>query len=88
MISMTTLIKVEKLTITFLVDNSIEWMTKMPPGFSGEVRNHLADDPPIDELTGVPILDLENYCCGEYHIVVRIVANSTLAFQALMDSLL
>ena len=77
---------VDKLTITFLVDNSIEWllsliivtrnivliihmgfirMTKFPPGFIQEVPLHLMDpDVPKDPLTGVPILDFENFCCG------------------------
>ena len=75
--------RVEKLVITFLVDNSIEWYAfdypkgrdiliaicrfgKLPPGFTHELRVHLSQDPPIDPLTGVPFLDLENYCCGEY----------------------
>ncbi|KAH9940423.1 beta-lactamase-like protein [Epithele typhae] len=58
---------VEKLTITFLVDNSIEWMTKLPPGFILEVPLHLTHpDVPIDALTGVPFVDLENYCCGAH----------------------
>ncbi|EJF58234.1 hypothetical protein DICSQDRAFT_91068 [Dichomitus squalens LYAD-421 SS1] len=56
---------VDKLTITFLVDNTIEWMTKLPPGFVHEVAQQLAHtDVPHDPRTGVPILDLENYCCG------------------------
>ncbi|TFY77471.1 hypothetical protein EWM64_g6541, partial [Hericium alpestre] len=54
----------ESLTITFLVDNTIEWFTKLPPGFTHELRTHLAEHAPeIDPLTGVPILDFENYCC-------------------------
>ncbi|KAI0081300.1 hypothetical protein K474DRAFT_1672045 [Panus rudis PR-1116 ss-1] len=58
---------VDKLTITFLVDNNIEWFTKLPPGFSHELRQHLGEhDPPIDSVTGTPILDFENYCCGAH----------------------
>lgn len=38
----------------------------MPPGFSLELTQHLTQDPPIDDRTGVPLLDLENYCCGMY----------------------
>lgn len=57
---------VDKLTITFLVDDCIEWMTKLPPGFTHELRQHLSDDPPLDEVTGVPFVDLENYCCGAH----------------------
>lgn len=26
--------RVDKLVVTFLVDNTIEWFTKLPPGFS------------------------------------------------------
>ncbi|KAI0633902.1 beta-lactamase-like protein [Trametes polyzona] len=58
---------VDKLTITFVVDNCIEWMTKMPPGFILEVPQHLSrPDVPRDPLTGVPFVDLENYCCGAH----------------------
>ncbi|EIN13875.1 hypothetical protein PUNSTDRAFT_95274 [Punctularia strigosozonata HHB-11173 SS5] len=58
--------RVERLKITFLVDNSIEWMSKLPPGFSHEIKHHMTHDPPIDDLTGVPICDLENFCCGAH----------------------
>ncbi|KAI0769565.1 beta-lactamase-like protein [Trametes elegans] len=58
---------VDKLTISFVVDNCIEWMTKLPPGFLLEVPQHLLEpDVPVDPLTGVPFLDLENYCCGAH----------------------
>ncbi|TFK85561.1 hypothetical protein K466DRAFT_184385 [Polyporus arcularius HHB13444] len=58
---------VDKLTITFLVDNSIEWMTKLPPNFFHEVPQHLSrPDVPRDDRTGVPFVDLENYCCGAH----------------------
>lgn len=40
-------------------------MTKFPPGFSSELAYHLTQQkPPLDDVTGVPIMDLENYCCG------------------------
>jgi hypothetical protein len=59
--------RVERLQFTILVDNSIEWMTKMPPGFRSEVKTHLERCPPVDsERTGIPILDLDEYCCGGY----------------------
>ena len=42
-------------------------MTRFPPGFTLETAQHLRYlDPPIDERTGVPVVDLENYCCGSY----------------------
>jgi 7,8-dihydropterin-6-yl-methyl-4-(beta-D-ribofuranosyl)aminobenzene 5'-phosphate synthase len=57
--------KVDRLEFTILVDNSIEWMTKMPPGFGSEIKGHLDRGPPVDsERTGIPVLDLDEYCCG------------------------
>ncbi|KAG9316706.1 hypothetical protein JVU11DRAFT_2766 [Chiua virens] len=42
-------------------------MTKLPPGFSHELRQHLFDHQPAnDPMTGVPILDFENFCCGAH----------------------
>ncbi|TFK56459.1 hypothetical protein OE88DRAFT_1649765 [Heliocybe sulcata] len=58
--------RVDHFAVTFLVDNSIEWMTKLPPGFKHELRQHLAEHPVSDPLTGVPFVDLENYCCGAH----------------------
>ncbi|KAH8119389.1 beta-lactamase-like protein [Phellopilus nigrolimitatus] len=61
------LLQVDSLKITFLVDNAIEWFHKLPPGFSSELSQHLSKhSPPIDEVTGAPIIDLENYCCGAH----------------------
>ncbi|KAI8994090.1 beta-lactamase-like protein [Trametes punicea] len=58
---------VDRLTITFVVDNCIEWMTKLPPGFIHEVPQHLTHpDVPRDPLTGVPFVDLEHFCCGAH----------------------
>ena len=49
-------------------------MTKLPPGFIHEVPQHLSHpDVPKDDRTGVPFVDLENYCCGEF-AVARIVS--------------
>ncbi|KZT27538.1 hypothetical protein NEOLEDRAFT_1154925 [Neolentinus lepideus HHB14362 ss-1] len=58
--------RVDHFAVTFLVDNSIEWFTKLPPGFKHEMHQHLADHPVSDPLTGTPFLDLENYCCGAH----------------------
>ena len=42
-------------------------MTKLPPGFIHEVPQHLSQpDVPKDDRTGVPFIDLENYCCGKF----------------------
>ncbi|KAH7925942.1 hypothetical protein BV22DRAFT_1064021 [Leucogyrophana mollusca] len=62
-----TLRPVDNFVVTFLVDNCIEWMTKLPPGFKHELPQHLIDqNPPKDPITGVPVLDFENYCCGAH----------------------
>ncbi|KLO18414.1 hypothetical protein SCHPADRAFT_819894 [Schizopora paradoxa] len=66
------LIRVSNLKLTFIVDNCIEWFTKMPPGFSSELARHLSDNPPLCERTGVPFVDLENYCCGAHGFSVLI----------------
>ncbi|KAI9569745.1 beta-lactamase-like protein [Boletus coccyginus] len=61
------LVVVDKFTVTFLVDNCIEWMTKLPPGFTHELRQHLFDQYAAKDVrTGVPILDFENFCCGAH----------------------
>ncbi|KAF8332644.1 beta-lactamase-like protein [Cantharellus anzutake] len=60
-------VPVDSLQINILVDNSIEWMTALPPPFLNEVPQQLRNNPPIDEkLTGLPFIDLENYCCGAH----------------------
>jgi len=60
--------KVDKLKVTFLVDNTLEWMTKLPPGFTHELPQQLQARPQPDEVTGVPIADLDHFCCGEQYI--------------------
>ncbi|KAH7906021.1 beta-lactamase-like protein [Hygrophoropsis aurantiaca] len=58
---------VDEFAVTFLVDNCLEWMTKLPPGFKHELPQHLFDQhPPNDAITGVPVLDFNNYCCGAH----------------------
>ena len=42
-------------------------MSKLPPGFTHEWRHHLSHKAPqVDPLTGVPILPLEEFCCGSH----------------------
>ncbi|KAG8739743.1 hypothetical protein FRC10_005212 [Ceratobasidium sp. 414] len=61
---MPSIIRVDKLVLDVIVDNSIEWMTKLPPGFTHEVKGDLTErNPPFDKRTGVPFLDLDNFCC-------------------------
>ncbi|ETW80363.1 hypothetical protein HETIRDRAFT_61468 [Heterobasidion irregulare TC 32-1] len=60
------LVPVQSLVVTFLVDNTIEWFGKLPPGFTREMRQHLDQHPPPDPDTGVPVLDLERFCCGAH----------------------
>ncbi|KAG6879662.1 hypothetical protein C0992_013198 [Termitomyces sp. T32_za158] len=69
---MTPTTPVEKLTITFLVDNCIEWMTKLPPGFVHELPQQLQLYPDIDNVTGVPVFDFDHFCCGAHGFSVLI----------------
>ena len=85
--------RVDRLEFTILVDNSIEWMTKMPPGFGSEIKGHLERGPPVDsERTGIPILDLDEYCCGGcLNAVIRLYYRKhgiDIDFKVPMDSLL
>ncbi|KAK7005606.1 7, 8-dihydropterin-6-methyl-4--aminobenzene-5'-phosphate synthase [Favolaschia claudopus] len=60
---------VDRLVITFLVDNSIEWLTKLPAGFTHELPQHLQQrNPPLHRhpVTGVPVLDFDGICCGAH----------------------
>ena len=41
-------------------------MTKLPPGFMHEMRHHLTHKAELDPETGVPILPLEDFCCGSH----------------------
>ena len=68
------LAQVDWLEFVILVDNSIEWMSKMPPGYSSEVSVHLRDQPPIDPERHLPIIDLDNYCCGAHGLAVLLVS--------------
>jgi hypothetical protein len=42
-------------------------MTKLPLGFTHELQQHLNQPGHghYDEVKGVPVLDLENFCCGK-----------------------
>ncbi|KAJ7924921.1 beta-lactamase-like protein [Mycena leptocephala] len=60
---------VDRLVITFLVDNSIEWFTKLPAGFTHELPQHIQqENPPLHShpVTGVPLLDFDGFCCGAH----------------------
>lgn len=47
--------------------------TKLPPGFNHEIKIHLGEhEPAINPVTGVPILEFEKYCCGEYNLYLII----------------
>jgi len=48
------------------VDNSIEWFTKLPPGFTHELHQHVAEHSSVDERTGVPVMNFDNFCCGAH----------------------
>ncbi|KDN45575.1 hypothetical protein RSAG8_04899, partial [Rhizoctonia solani AG-8 WAC10335] len=70
------LVKVNSLTLDIIVDNSIEWMTKLPPGFTHEIKRHLTHDPPYDARTQVPFVDLDNYCCGAHGLSILITTKA------------
>ncbi|KAH9952970.1 metallo-beta-lactamase protein [Russula dissimulans] len=73
-----TLKPIQSLSITFLVDNSIEWMTKLPAGFTHEMRHHLTRKvPDLDPLTGAPILPLGDFCCAAHGFSALIETNAT-----------
>ncbi|KAH6904950.1 metallo-beta-lactamase superfamily protein [Coprinopsis sp. MPI-PUGE-AT-0042] len=57
--------RVSRLSVTFLVDNTIEWMSKLPPGFTHELPFHVPQAPP-DEKMGVPVLNFDDFCCGAH----------------------
>ncbi|KAI5123956.1 hypothetical protein M0805_006368 [Coniferiporia weirii] len=81
--------RVDNLKITILVDNSIEWFQKLPPGFSSELSQHLSKhSPPIDELTGAPFIDLENYCCGAhgFSALIETHVEGSRSHKVLFDS--
>lgn len=66
--------QVDSLEFTVLVDNTLEWMTKLPPGFTSELRLHLENAPPINPILQVPIVDLDHYCCGAHGLAILIVS--------------
>ncbi|KAG8864065.1 hypothetical protein FRB96_006938 [Tulasnella sp. 330] len=58
--------------MSHLLNSSIRF-TKLPPGFKHEIRHHLESPKvPKDSLTGVSVLDFENYCCGAHGLSVLI----------------
>ncbi|KAF5380524.1 hypothetical protein D9615_004511 [Tricholomella constricta] len=41
-------------------------MTRLPPGFVHELPQHVQLYPEPDEVTGVPVVDLDHFCCGAH----------------------
>jgi hypothetical protein len=44
-------------------------MTKLPPGFTHELQQHLQQGDAhgtYDEVKGVPVLDFDRFCCGKF----------------------
>ncbi|GMK55613.1 hypothetical protein CspeluHIS016_0206690 [Cutaneotrichosporon spelunceum] len=68
---MVSLTRVDKLEYLVLVDNSIDRLSKLPPGFYHEQGAHLAHSPK-DELTGLPVADLDDFCCGAHGLSILI----------------
>ncbi|OWZ31649.1 hypothetical protein C349_05774 [Cryptococcus neoformans var. grubii Br795] len=66
---------VDKLEVLILVDNFVEWFSTLPPEFTHELPQHLASpDAPKDSLTGLPIMDFDNYCCGAHGLSILIAS--------------
>ncbi|KZO98969.1 metallo-beta-lactamase protein [Calocera viscosa TUFC12733] len=63
---------VDSCSLQIIVDNSIEWMTKFPPGFTSELATHLQGKPRMDAKTGAPFVDLDKYCCGAHGLSLLI----------------
>ncbi|KAG8938901.1 hypothetical protein FRC03_006812 [Tulasnella sp. 419] len=64
-------------------------MTQLPLGFNHEVRRHLTSpDVPIDPVTRVPVIDLDNYCCGAHGLSVLITttASDEKTYKVLFDT--
>jgi hypothetical protein len=55
----------------------VEWMSTLPPGFVYELPQHLMrpppHGPPQDPMSGLPFLDLDNFCCGAHGLSIFIV---------------
>ncbi|KAG6918714.1 hypothetical protein DXG01_012199 [Tephrocybe rancida] len=43
-------------------------MTKLPPGFVHELPQHIQLYPEVDEVTGVPVIDFDHFCCGNVRV--------------------
>lgn len=62
---------------SILVDNNIERFAELPIGFLDETPQQLANNPPIDtKITGLPIMDLDHFCCGAHGLGVLITTKS------------
>ncbi|KAF5320128.1 hypothetical protein D9611_010274 [Ephemerocybe angulata] len=76
--------RVSKLTITFLVDNNLEWMTKLPPGFTHELQQHIPHSRKAgtgEPGAGVPVLDFNDFCCGAHGFSALIETEPVLAID-------
>ncbi|WVQ78787.1 hypothetical protein IAT38_000878 [Cryptococcus sp. DSM 104549] len=84
----THLTPVDRIEFLILVDNCIEWFSTLPPGFTHELPQHLsAPDVPLDPLTGLPVIDLDNYCCGAHGLSILIKTTiGTQTHTVLFDS--
>lgn len=65
----------------------VEWISTLPPGFVYELPQHLTrpapNGPPLDPMTGLPVLDLDNYCCGAHGLSILIVRVRTVQVRSL-----
>jgi 7,8-dihydropterin-6-yl-methyl-4-(beta-D-ribofuranosyl)aminobenzene 5'-phosphate synthase len=58
-------------------------MTKLPPGFTHEMKTHIAQKP--DKMIGdVPVMNFDRFCCGAHGfsaLIVCEVSNPHIPFR-------
>lgn len=58
-----------------LLNKPFPRFSTLPPEFTHELPQHLASpDVPKDSLTGLPIMDFDNYCCGAHGLSILIAS--------------
>ncbi|KAL1411637.1 hypothetical protein Q8F55_002601 [Vanrija albida] len=85
---MAPLTQVDNLEFLVLVDNCVEWISTLPPGFSHEMPQHL-NDPEVtyDELTGLPVAKFDDFCCGAHGLSILITTTiGDKKFRVLYDT--
>lgn len=73
-ISGLSLLEIDSLEVTVLVDNEIDWMSTNPPCCIPETGGYLARKPAGLDETGTPILNFMNICCGAHGLSLLLVS--------------